>query len=32
VNGEFHAVHLLMKCPSKYTPEEITNKGLENTY
>lgn len=32
VNGEFHAVHLLMKCPSKYTPEEVTNKGLNNTY
>ena len=30
IKGEFHATHLLMKCPSKYTPEEIKQKGLEN--
>lgn len=29
VDGEFHAVHLLMKCPSKYTPNEINLKEVE---
>lgn len=28
VNGEFHAVHLLMKCPSKYTPDEVQQKEM----
>lgn len=23
IKGEFHAVHILLKCPSKYTPNEI---------
>jgi len=29
VNGEFHAVHLLMKCPSKYTPNDMNLKEVQ---
>ena len=28
IKGEFHAVHILLKCPSKYTPNEI---GVKDT-
>lgn len=29
IKGEFHAVHILLKCPSKYTPNEV---GVKDTF
>ena len=33
IDGDFHAVHILLKCPSKYTPNEINVKDtLQTSY
>lgn len=32
IKGEFHAVHVLLKCPSKYTPNEIgVKEGMQSS-
>lgn len=30
IKGDFHAVHILLKCPSKYTPGQIEVKESYN--
>ena len=32
VKGEFHAVHILLKCPSKYQPNEIGVKDSVQSF
>ena len=32
VNGEFHAVHILLKCPSKYQPNSIGVRDSIQSY
>ena len=33
IKGEFHAVHILLKCPSKYSPNDIGTKDtLQTSY